>query len=88
MALEKKVVEELEKLLQTAKEHFVDMLERWQEQEKNSIYHIRNTQQFKIGYVFGKIEHKFISWFYTNYGRALTDDEYDEFMDIVKKEIP
>jgi len=88
MALEKKALEQLDKLLEMAKENFVEMLERWQDIEKNSLYEIRNMEQFKIGYVIGKIEHKFISWFYSEFGRSQTDDEYNEFLDIIKKQIP
>ncbi|HSG74212.1 MAG TPA: hypothetical protein VLA01_03340 [Nitrosopumilaceae archaeon] len=88
MILEKKAVEQLNNLLKMSKENFVEMLERWQDTEKNSLYGIRNMKQFKIGYVMGKIEHKFISWFYSEFGRSQTDDEYNEFLDIVKKQIP
>ena len=88
MVLEKKAVGQLDKLLKMSKENFVEMLERWQETEKNSLYGIRNLEQFKIGYVMGKIEHKFISWFYSEFGRSQTDDEYNEFLSIVKKQIP
>lgn len=87
MVLEEKATKELNKLLQIAKDNFVDMLERWKDLEKNLIHEIKNTENFKMGYVFGKIEHKFISWFYSEYGQALTDDEYEEFMEIVKKQI-
>jgi hypothetical protein len=88
MVLEKKALEQLDKLLEMAKENFVEMLERWQDIEKNSLYQIRNMEQFKIGYVIGKMEHKFISWFYSEFGRSQSDDEYNEFLDIVKKGIP
>ncbi len=88
MALEKKALEQLDKLLEMAKENFIEMLERWQDIEKNSLYQIRKMEQFKIGYVIGKIEHKFISWFYSEFGRSQTDDEYNEFLDIIKKQIP
>ena len=88
MALEEKALAELKKLFEISKENFVDMLERWNDLEKNSLYKIRYMGEFKIGYIFGKIEHKFISWFYSEYGRAQTDDEYEEFMNIVKKQIP
>lgn len=88
MVLEKKALEELEKLLEMSKENFVEMLERWQDTEKNSLYQMRNMEQFKIGYVIGKIEHKFISWFYSEFGRSQTDDEYNEFLGIIKKYIP
>lgn len=88
MVLEKKALEELEKLLEMSKENLVEMLERWKDTEKNSLYKLRNMEQFKIGYVIGKIEHKFISWFYSEFGRSQTDDEYNEFLDIIKKHIP
>ena len=88
MALEKRALDELDKLLKISKENFPEMLERWQDLEKNSLYEIRNMEEFKLGYVFGKIEHKFISWFYSEFGRSQTDEEYDEFMNIVKKQIP
>lgn len=88
MVLEKKALEQLEKLLKMSKENYVEMLDRWQDTEKNSLYEIRNLDQFKIGYVMGKIEHKFISWFYSEFGRSQTDDEYNEFLGIVKKQIP
>lgn len=87
MVLEKKALDQLDKLIQIAKENFVDMLERWQDLEKNSLYKIRNMKEFKIGYLFGKIEHKFISWFYSEYGRSQSDEEYEEFSNIVKKQI-
>lgn len=88
MPLEKKAVEHLDILLKMARENFLEMLERWQDIEKNSLFSIRNMEQFKIGYVIGKIEHKFISWFYSEFGRAQTDDEYNEFLGIIKKQIP
>ena len=85
MALEKKALEELEKLLDMSKEHLVEMLERWADIEKNYLFKIRNMEQFKVGYVIGKMEHKFISWFYSEYGRSQTDDEYNEFLKIIEK---
>jgi hypothetical protein len=88
MVLEKKALEKLYKLLEMAKENFAEMSEHWQELEKDSLFKIRNTEHFKIGYVFGKIEHKFISWFYSEFGRSQTDDEYEEFLNIIKKQIP
>ena len=85
MALEKKALEQLEKLLDMSKEHLVEMLERWADIEKNYLFKIRNMEQFKVGYVIGKMEHKFISWFYSEYGRSQTDDEYNEFLKIIEK---
>ncbi len=88
MALEKKALEKLGDLLEMAKENFEEIVERWEDLEKDPLYKIRNNEQFKIGYVFGKIEHKFISWFYSEFGRSQTDEEYEEFLNIVKKQIP
>lgn len=88
MVLEKKALVYLDKLLIISKENFTEMSERWQDLEKDSMYKIRNTEQFKIGYFFGKIEHKFISWFYSEFGRSQTDEEYEEFFNNVKKQIP
>ena len=88
MALEKKALDHLDKLLEMSRENFVEMLERWQDIQKNSFYQIRNMEQFKSGYVIGKIEHKFISWFYSEFGRSQTEDEYNEFLNIVKTRIP
>ena len=88
MVLEKKALDELDKLLEMSKEHYIEMLERWQDLQKNSLYKIRNQDEFKWGYVFGKMEHKFISWFYSEFGRSQTDEEYEEFMNIVKNRIP
>lgn len=88
MVLEKKALEQLDGLLKMSKENFLEMLERWQDIEKNSLYGIRNMEQFKIGYIIGKIEHKFISWFYSEFGRSQTDEEYNEFLSIIKKQIP
>ena len=38
-----------------------------------------------LEYVYGKIEHKFISWFYSEYGHAQTDEEYEEFFNSMKE---
>ena len=88
MILEKKAVEQLNNLLKMSKENWVERGERWQDTEKKSREGIRNLEQFKIGYVIGKIEHKFISWFYSEFGRSQTDDEYNEFLGRIKKQIP
>ena len=43
----------------------------------------KKSNDFRLGYVFGKMEHKFVSWFYSEYGRSQTDQEYEEFSNIV-----
>jgi hypothetical protein len=83
--MEKKAKEQLRKLLEMSKEQFTEMEERWKDLDKDSLFSIRKSKDFQLGYVYGKIEHKFISWFYSEYGRAQTDEEYEEFFSTVKE---
>ena len=85
MTIEKKAKDHLDRLLEMSQENFTEMYERWEDLDKDSLFSIRNSKEFQIGYVFGKIEHKFISWFYSEYGRAQTDYEYKEFFNSVKE---
>ncbi len=87
MIIEKKAKDYLYRLLEMSQENFTEMSERWSDLDKDSLFSIRNSKKFQIGYVFGKIEHKFISWFYSEYGRAQTDEEYEEFFSIINKKI-
>ena len=87
MIIEKKAKDYLYRLLEMSQENFTEMSERWSDLDKDSLFSIRNSKEFQIGYVFGKIEHKFISWFYSEYGRAQTDEEYEEFFSIINKKI-
>lgn len=83
--MEKKAKEQLRKLLEMSKEQFIEMEERWKDLEKDSLFSVRKSKDFQLGYVYGKIEHKFISWFYSEYGRSQTDEEYEELFNIVKE---
>jgi hypothetical protein len=83
--MEKKAKEQLRKLLEMSKEQFTEMEERWKDLEKDSLFSVRKSKDFQLGYVYGKIEHKFISWFYSEYGRSQTDEEYEEFFNTVKE---
>lgn len=82
--MEKKAKEQLRKLLEMSKEQFTEMGERWKDLDKDSLFSVRKSKDFQLGYVYGKIEHKFISWFYSEYGRSQTDEEYEEFFNTVK----
>jgi hypothetical protein len=82
--MEKRAKEKLKNLLEMSKEQFIEMWERWKDLDKDSLFSVRKSKDFQLGYVYGKIEHKFISWFYSEYGRAQTDDEYEEFFNTVK----
>ena len=85
MALDKKAKDHLEDLLKMSKENYSEMSSRWDELEPKSEFSIKNSDVFRTGYAFGKIEHKFIDWFYSEYGRSQTDDEYMEFWQTIKK---
>ena len=85
MIIEKKAKDHLDRLLEMSQENFTEMSERWGDLDKDSLFSIRKSKEFQIGYVFGKIEHKFVSWFYSEYGRAQTDEEYEEFWNIANK---
>ena len=67
-----------------AGESFKEMALRWDELKSKSELELTDSDVFIAGYVFGKIEHKFIQWFYSEFGRSQTDEEYQEFWHIVK----
>ncbi len=83
MVLEKQVKEKLEDLLDMSGENFEEMVSRWDSFKPKSELGLKNSDVFIAGYVFGKIEHKFVQWFYSQFGRSQTDEEYMEFWNIV-----
>ena len=87
MVLEKKAKDHLIDLLNMSKENFEEISARWNDLEPHSEFNIKNSEDFHKGYVFGKIEHKFISWFYAEFGRSQTDEEYKEFWKTVMGKI-
>ena len=87
MVLEKQAKEKLEDLLDMSGENFNEMALRWNELKPKSEFGLKDSDVFIAGYVFGKIEHKFIQWFYSEFGRSQTDEEYQEFWHIVKDKL-
>jgi hypothetical protein len=83
MVLEKKAKEKLKNLLDMSGENFEEMALRWDELKSKSELELKDSDVFIAGYVFGKIEHKFVQWFYSQFGRSQTDEEYMEFWSIV-----
>ena len=83
MVLEKQAKEKLEVLLDMSGENFEEMALRWDELKSNSKLELKSSDVFIAGYVFGKTEHKFIQWFYSEFGRSQTDEEYMEFWNTV-----
>ena len=87
MPLEKKAKETLESLLEMSIKDFDEMSTVWEEFDLEFPFNIKHSNDFFVGYVFGKIEHKFVSWFYSEFGRSQTDEEYKEFCNIVKNRL-
>jgi hypothetical protein len=71
----------LSSLLEMSHEQFEGISARLNELGMEAI--VLNSENFKIGFTFGKIENKFTSWFYSKHGRSMTDNEYREFWKIL-----
>ena len=79
MNLEKKSLDYLEQLLKKTQESFEGMSARWNELQPKQDFEVKISEDFHLGYVFGKLEFDFVDWFYSEYGRSMTDQEYKEF---------
>ncbi len=79
MELEKKSLDHLEQLLQRTQESFEGLSARWNELQPKQEFDVKNSEDFHLGFVFGKLEDDFIGWFYSEYGRSMTDQEYRQF---------
>jgi len=83
MELDSKARKKLDDLLEMSQSNYDEMSERWKDLKSNLLFSVKKSYDFRLGYAFGKMEHKFISWFYSEYGRSQTDQEYEEFSNIV-----
>ncbi len=79
MELEKKSLEHLEQLLQRTQESFEGLYARWDELQPQEEFYIKISEDFHLGFVFGKLEDDFVGWFYSVHGRSMTDQEYHQF---------
>ena len=77
--LEKKSLDHLEQLLKKTQESFDGLSARWSELQPRSEFDVKISEDFHLGFVFGKLEDNFVGWFYSKYGRSMTDYEYREF---------
>ena len=77
--LEKKSLDHLEQLLKKTQELFDGLSARWSELQPRSEFDVKISEDFHLGFVFGKLEDDFVGWFYSEYGRSMTDYEYREF---------
>ena len=87
MKLENKAIEQIEKLGNEIEYKFQGMSNRWEDLKPESVFSIRNLNEFHIGYIFGSIEDRLVTWFYSEYGRSMTDEEYIEFWEASTKKI-
>ncbi len=79
MALEKKSLDHLEQLLQKTQESFEGLSVRWGELQPRPESDVKISEDFHLGFVFGKLEDDFVGRFYSKYGRSMTDSEYKQF---------
>ena len=79
MELEKKSLDHLEQLLQRTQESFDGLSARWDDLQPRREFDVKISEDFHLGFVFGKLEDDFVGWFYSEYGRSMTDQEYHQF---------
>ncbi len=77
--LEKKSLEYLDQLLEKTQESFEGLSVRWDELQPRREFDVKISEDFHLGFVFGKIEDDFVKWFYSGHGRSMTDQEYKQF---------
>ena len=87
MALNHESKQYLEKLLNVSLESFDGLCTRWDELKPHKQFNVDNSENFHLGYLFGNIEEDFISWFYSKFGRSMTDEEYHEYWLVCRKQI-
>ena len=79
MELTKGTLEYLEELLKRTETSFEGLSARWDELQPRKEFGVKISEDFHLGFVFGKIEDDFVGHFYTECGRAMTDSEYKQF---------
>lgn len=77
--LEKSSLDYLNNLLQSTQDSFQGMSERWDGLQPKQNFGVKISEDFHLGFVFGSLESNFINWFYSKYGRSMTDEEYKQF---------
>ena len=77
--LEKKSLDHLEQLLKKTQESFDGLSARWSELQPKSEFDVKISEDFHLGFVFGKLEDDFVGWFYSESVMDLPYSEYREF---------
>lgn len=79
MELEKKSLDYLDQLIIRTQESFEGLSARWNELQPKQDFNVKISEDFHLGFVFGNLEDHFVGWFYSEYGRSMTDQEYKQF---------
>jgi hypothetical protein len=79
MELEGKELNHLKQLLQRTEESFDGLYVRWDELRPKREFNVKASEDFHLGFVFGKLESDFVAEFYSEHGRSMTDQEYHQF---------
>ncbi len=77
--LEKRSLDRIEGLLKRTQESFEGLSTRWNELQPRQEFDVKISEDFHLGFVFGKLEEEFVGWFYSEHGRSMTDHEYKQF---------
>ena len=85
MDLEKEAIEYLKNLLDNSQNSFEGLSCRWNDLQPRREFDVKLSEDFPLGFVFGKMEESFVGWFYSKYGRSMTDSEYKQFWLMCRK---
>ena len=83
--MEKEASEYLDNLLENAQNSFEGLSFRWNDLQPKREFDVKISEDFHLGFVFGKLEESFVGWFYSKYGRSMTDSEYKQFWLVCRK---
>ena len=70
MELNEKSQNYLDTLLSSCQESFEGLSSRWNELQPKGESSVKASEDFHLGFVFGKLEDAFVAWFYSNHGRG------------------
>ena len=83
--MEKEASEYLDNLLENTQNSFEGLSFRWNDLQPKREFDVKISEDFHLGFVFGKLEESFVGWFYSKYGRSMTDSEYKQFWLVCRK---
>ena len=85
MELQEKEHSYLKQLLQRTEESFNGLSIRWDELQPKREFNVKISEDFHLGFIFGKVEDSFVEHFYSTHGRSMTDKEYHQFWKICRE---